>query len=208
VLLYVTVREYVLGARGARAARGSDWFSSFTGLFGRDRRRYGGYLVHIGFAVMAIAIVGSNIYQEQVRTAVAPGGSFEAGGRTLTYEGLRERPGTSNGIETEIVAPLRVSKDGEEVAYLEPGRRLFENFPQQPTGIVALDSGLRDDLYVFVQGWDANGVAEFHVFVNPLIVWLWIGGAVYVIGGLIAFAPVRAPATETRAVAAPAVQQT
>ncbi len=84
---------------------------------------------------------------------------------------------------------------------------MFTNFPQQPTGIVALDSSLRDDLYVFVQGWDANGVAEFHVFVNPLITWLWIGGAVYVIGGLIAFAPVRVQAAERREVAAPTAHQ-
>jgi cytochrome c-type biogenesis protein CcmF len=143
-----------------------------------------------------------------VRTAVAPGESFEAGGRTLTYEGLRERPGTSNGVETEIVAPVTVTNDdGKEIAYLEPGRRLFTNYPEQPTGIVALDSTLRDDLYVFVQGWDANGVAEFHVFVNPLISWLWIGGAVYVVGGLIAFAPVRASVPERREVSAEAAPQ-
>jgi cytochrome c-type biogenesis protein CcmF len=207
VLVYVTAREYVLGTRGARAATGANLLSAFFGLFDRDRRRYGGYLVHLGFAVMAIAVIGSNIYQQQVRTAVAPGESFEAGGRTLTYEGLRERPGTSNGVETEIVAPVTVTRDGEQVAYLEPGRRLFANFPEQPTGIVAVDSSLRDDLYVFVQGWDANGVAEFHVFVNPLISWLWIGGAVYVVGGLIAFAPVRAPMPARREVAAEAAAQ-
>lgn len=207
VLIYVTVREYVLGARGARAATGDNWLLAFFGLFDRDRRRYGGYLVHIGFAVMAIAVIGSNIYQEQVRTTVAPGESFQAGGRTLTYQGLRERPGTSNGVETEIVAPVTVTKDDKQVAYLEPGRRLFTNFPGQPTGIVAVDTSLRDDLYVFVQGWDANGVAEFHVFVNPLIAWLWIGGAVYVAGGLIAFAPVRAPMPERRESTADAVPQ-
>jgi cytochrome c-type biogenesis protein CcmF len=207
VLLYVTLREYVLGTRGARAATGSNWFAAFFSLFDRDRRRYGGYLVHIGFAVVAIAVVGSNIYQQQVRTTVAPGASFEAGGRTLTYEGLKERPGTANGVETEIIAPITVSKDGKQIAYLEPGRRLFTNFPQQPTGIVAVDSTLRDDLYVFVQGWDDNGVAEFNVFVNPLIQWLWIGGAIYVVGGLIAFAPVRAPAPQRRELPADATPQ-
>lgn len=201
LLVYVTLREYVLGTRGARAATGASWPAAFFGLFDRDRRRYGGYLVHLGVAILAVAIIGSNIYQEQVRTAVAPGESFEAGGRTLTYAGLRERPGTSNGVETEIVAPVTVTRDGKEVAYLEPGRRIFRNFPEQPTGIVAVDSSLRDDLYVFVQGWDADGVAEFHVFVNPLISWLWVGGAVYVVGGLIAFAPVRAPLPERREIA-------
>jgi cytochrome c-type biogenesis protein CcmF len=207
VLVYATLREYVLGTRGARTATGATWLSSFFGLFERDRRRYGGYLVHIGFAVMAVAIIGSNIYQQQIRETVAPGESFEAGGRTLTYQGLRERTGTANGVETEIIAPVVVTKDGKQVAYLEPGRRIFKNFPQQPTGIVDIKSTLRDDLYVFVQGWDNNGVAEFHVFVNPLISWLWIGGAIYVVGGLIAFAPVRAPVPERRDVGAEAAAQ-
>ena len=89
-----------------------------------------------------------------------------------------------------------MSRDGESVGRLTPGRRQFANFPQQPTAIVDLNSSWRDDLYVFVQGWDDEGVAEFHVFVNPLIVWLWIGAAVYVAGGVLAWAPLAAPATQ------------
>jgi cytochrome c-type biogenesis protein CcmF len=195
-LAVVTAREFVLGARGMRTASGHSWWSSFTALFARDQRRYGGYLVHLGIAVMAVAVVGSTIYQQQLRHTVAPGDSFEAGGRTLTYEGLRERTGLANGVQREIIAPLTVSRDGEDIGRLTPGRRQFTNFPQQPTAIVDLNSTWRDDLYVFVQGWDDEGVAEFHVFVNPLIVWLWIGAAVYVAGGILAWAPLAAPAPE------------
>jgi cytochrome c-type biogenesis protein CcmF len=195
VLAVATAREFVLGARGVRVGHGNPWPSAFTALFARDQRRYGGYLVHLGIAVMTVAVVGSTIYQQQFRTTVAPGGAFQAGGRTLTYEGLRERTGLANGVQREIIAPLAVSRDGESLGRLTPGRRLFANFPQQPTAIVDLNSSWRDDLYVFVQGWDDDGVAEFHVFVNPLIVWLWIGAAVYVAGGVLAWAPLAAPAT-------------
>jgi cytochrome c-type biogenesis protein CcmF len=194
VLALVTLREFVLGTRGARAAGAGPWPAAFTSLFARDQRRYGGYLVHLGIAVMAVAVVGSTIYQQQLRTTVAPGESFEAGGRVLAYEGLRERTGIANGVQREIVAPLAVTRDGEEIGRLTPGRRQFTNFPEQPTAIVDLDSTWRDDLYVFVQGWDDEGVAEFHVFVNPLIAWLWIGAAVYVAGGVLAWAPLAAPA--------------
>jgi cytochrome c-type biogenesis protein CcmF len=195
VLAVVTVREFALGARGARAAGAGPWPAALTSLFARDPRRYGGYLVHLGIAVMAVAVAGSTIYQQQLRTTVAPGGSFEAGGRTLTYDGLRERTGVANGVQREIIAPLTVTRDGEELGRLTPGRRQFTNFPSQPTAIVDLDSIWRDDLYVFVQGWDDEGVAEFHVFVNPLIAWLWIGAAVYVAGGVLAWAPLAAPAS-------------
>ena len=193
-LVAVTVREFALGARGAHAARGGPWPASVSALFARDPRRYGGYVVHLGVALMAVAVVGSTIYQQQVRVTLAPGESFEVGGRRLSYDGLAERKGLVNGVQTDVVAPLLVSRDGAVIGELEPGRRLFRNFPQQPTAVVALQSSWLDDLYVFVQGWDDNEVAEFQVFVNPLIVWLWIGCALYIAGGVLAWAPLSAPA--------------
>ncbi len=198
VLLYVTLREFALGARALRAASGRHWPAAVLALFERDRRRYGGYLVHLGLAVMAIAAVSSSVYQEQTRALVAPGESFEIGRYSLEYIGLRERTDLANGIESEVVSLLRVQDGGEFVAVLEPGRRFFPNFPGQPLTKVDIETGLREDLYVFLQGWDSEGVAEISAFVNPLMIWLWIGAGVYVAGGLVVFAPVQAPATQRR----------
>ena len=188
----VTLREYVAGARAAGHARGVPALQAAPSLFGRDPRRYGGYLVHLGVAVMAVAVVGSTIYREQARAVLAPGESFEARGYTFTYERLTSRQPGVNGIELEVYADVRVTKDGREVTLMQPGRRFFSNFPEQPTGIVALDESLTRDLYLFVQGWNTDGVAEIHAFVNPLIMWLWIGGGIYVAGGLLAYGPARA----------------
>ena len=77
------------------------------------------------------------------------------------------------------------------IRVLEPGRRIFTNFPNQPTSLVEVDGDLRRDLYLFVQGWDENGLTELQVFVNPLQVWLWIGMGIFTVGGLLAFAPFR-----------------
>jgi cytochrome c-type biogenesis protein CcmF len=215
---YVTLREFALGARGARRARAAQaregaiggsfaWLAAFGGLFDRDRRRYGGYLVHLGLVVMAVAVAGSNIYQTHVRVTVPPGGSFELGRYRVDYEGLERRAGTSNGIADETVARLQVRQGDSTVADLTPGRRNFLNFPGQPMAIVAVDTGWREDVYIFVQGWDDQGVAEFQAFINPLLLWLWVGAVVYTAGGLIAFAPVRAPARAPRELpAAPARQ--
>jgi cytochrome c-type biogenesis protein CcmF len=189
---YVTLREYALGARGVRRATGRSWPAAFLELFDRDQRRYGGYLVHIGLAVMAIAVVGSNIYQHQVRASVAPGQSFGVGGYTLTYERLFAAHPSVNGIDTEVRADITVKRGERTVATVEPGRRTFTNFPAQPVAIVAINGGFREDLYVFMQGWDKDLKAEFQVFVNPLVRWLWIGGAVYVLGAVLALSPGRA----------------
>ena len=206
-LIYVTLREFALGTRASRTATRRSWPSAALSLFARDQRRYGGYVVHLGLAVMAIAAVGSNVYQEQVRVTVAPGESFELGRYSIRYDGLGERTGTANGIETEVVANLEVYDGGRHVTSLHPGRRFFANFPDQPTALVAVDSGLREDLYVFIQGWDTQGVAEFNAFVNPLMLWLWVGAGVYVLGGLIAFTPRRAEAPVLATSPAPARAQ-
>ena len=198
VLLYVTLREFALGARALRAASGRHWPAAVLALFERDRRRYGGYLVHLGLAVMAIAAVSSSVYQEQTRALVAPGESFEVGRYSVEYIGLRERTDMANGIESEVVSVLRVQDGGDFVAVLEPGRRFFPNFPGLPLTKVDIETGLREDLYVFLQGWDSEGVAEISAFVNPLMIWLWIGAGVYIAGGLVVFAPVNAPATQRR----------
>lgn len=209
-LLVATVREYVLGARGAYAAGVRPWPAAFTWLFARDQRRYGGYLVHIGIAVMTVAVVGSTVYQQQQRVSVEPGESFEVGSRVVTFEGLFQRDGHENGIETEVFARLVVEDhDGNLEAVLEPGRRRFANFPEQPTALVAVHSSLADDFYVFVQGWDDTGRADFHIFVNPLIAWLWIGGAIYVVGGIFSWMPLvgAAPAREPSADRGPLAQR-
>ena len=190
-LVYVTLREYAITARGLRTARGDSWPGAIVGVFARDPRRTGGYLVHLGVAIMAVAVVGSTVYQQQTRHIVSPGEKFEVAGYTFLYDDLVARRPGINGIEVEGLTRIEVTRDGRNVGVLEPGRRFFTNFPDQPTAIVAVDSTLLRDLYVFTQGWDENRMAEIQVFVNPLTKWLWIGGGVYTLGGLLAFGILR-----------------
>ncbi|MQC16792.1 MAG: heme lyase CcmF/NrfE family subunit [Chloroflexi bacterium] len=191
LILVTSAREYVIGTRALRTARGIGWLAAFGGIFNRDPRRYGGYLVHVGVAIMAIAIIATSVYREQVRAVVSPGETFEAGGYVMQFEDLASYAPGVDGIDTEVVARVGVYRDGQLITTMEPGRRFFTNFPEQPTAIVAVDGNLRRDLYVFVQGWDTERLTEIQVFVNPLQQWLWIGGAIYTAGGLLAFAPFR-----------------
>jgi len=191
LVLFVTAREFAIGARGVRRADGRNWLSATTSLFERDQHRYGGYLVHIGVALIAISALSSYAFQQQVRTVVAAGDTFEVGGHTIAFHGLLERDPGVNGISSEVVAQITV--DGDTV--LNPGQRFFTNFAGQPVAIVAIDGNPLRDVYVFMQGWDENG-AEIQVFVNPLMQLLWFGGFVYIVGGVLAYAPARGPVTE------------
>ena len=147
--------------------------------------------MHVGVAIMAIAIIATSVYREQVRVVVSPGDTFEAGNYTMQFEDLVSYAPGVNGIDVEVVARVGVYRDGELVTTMEPGRRFFTNFADQPTAIVAVQGTLMRDLYVFVQGWDAERLTEIQVFINPLQQWLWIGGMIYAVGGLLAFAPFR-----------------
>lgn len=207
LIIYVTGREYFIGARAARRASGRGWITATTSLFERDRQRYGGYMVHIGVAVIAIAVIGSTVFQTQIRTTVAPGESFEVGDYTLNYGGLRVREPGVNGIDQEIVAQVGVQDGDELIASLQPGQRFFTNFENQPVAIVSIDGNLQRDLYVFMQGWDGNQNAEIQAFINPLVQWLWIGGAIYTLGGLLAFAPMRRTVTVRETAEPPAGAQ-
>jgi cytochrome c-type biogenesis protein CcmF len=112
-----------------------------------------------------------------------------------------------NGIDQEIVAQIGVQDGDELIASLQPGQRFFTNFENQPVAIVSIDGNLRRDLYVFMQGWDGQQNAEIQAFINPLVQWLWIGGAIYALGGLLAFAPMRRSATVREAAEPPAGAQ-
>src|SRR5262249_39416489 len=96
-----------------------------------------------------------------------------------------------------VIATLQVSRHGRRLTTLYPEKRLY--FAQnQPTTEVALRTSLFDDLYVILAGFDSSGVATFKVFVNPLLLWLWIGGLVMVMGTIIALWPERSAARPRR----------
>jgi len=185
MVLLVTLREFFLEGKVQKNISGQPLFQSIFKLFETNQHRYGGYLVHIGVALIAIAIISSYTFQTQTRQTMAPGDSFNISGYQIKYEELSESKPGVNGVSKEILAKVEI--DGKKLIY--PGQRLFTNFPNQPVAIVAIDGNPLRDVYVFLQGWTDEGMIELHVFVNPLIQLLWLGGAIYVIGAILAYTP-------------------
>jgi cytochrome c-type biogenesis protein CcmF len=161
-------------------------------LIGRNRRRYGGYLIHIGIILVAIGIIGSRFYQVETQHNLAVGETMTissdfVGKYELTYRGLHEGDSPDDRIITE--AMLDVSFNGKPVGQLMPTREYFV-VQQQPMTIPDKHSTLADDLYVILAGWEGNGeTATFKAYINPLVNWLWIGGFVFIIGTLVAAWP-------------------
>jgi cytochrome c-type biogenesis protein CcmF len=188
----VTVLEYWRGMRARHRSTGEGYLHALWTLFGRNRRRYGGYLIHSGVIMMALGVIGTNFFQSETQRNLAVGESFTinssfSGEYTLTYEGLRTLPAPDDVSRTG--ATLTVSRDGRRIGELHPTHDFF--IPQQqPMTIPAMRYSLIEDLYVIVAGWEDGGTtATFKAFVNPLVNWLWIGGLVFILGTAVAAWP-------------------
>jgi cytochrome c-type biogenesis protein CcmF len=195
-VLGTIVQEFARGMRARHRATGDNYVLALGGLVRRNNRRYGGYLVHLAILLIGAGAIGSQIYQQQTQATLAPGQSVTLGSYTLT----------SNGIQTTQQAGVKVTQglltvNGTEV--LRPERDVFDNFPQQPSTKVGLQSTPFEDLYVVLSDWQGDGptaTVSLALFVNPLVSWIWAGGVLLLVGTLIALWPAPAPSRQ-RAVA-------
>ena len=179
------VLEYYRGVRNRRQLAGDSYPAAIGNLVARNRRRYGGYIVHLGILLIALGVIGVNLHQQDIDVTLAPGESTEIGDYTLTYLGIE----TLRRSDTTVTqARLDVQKGGKPWDILHPKRVVVDNFESQPTSQVAIRSSPKEDLYVLLAAWD-DQVATFLIFVNPLVIWLWVGGSIFVMGAMIAVWP-------------------
>jgi cytochrome c-type biogenesis protein CcmF len=178
--------EFYRGARVRMRAAEEGAVRALTGLVGRNRRRYGGYIIHVGVALVFAGIAGS-AFNRQVQARLKPGESAAVKDYTLTYE----RPVTfQERNKSVIAAEMTAYRNGQQVGRLVPEKAFY---PQhgQPVSEVAIRSGFYEDLYVVLEGLDEEGTGTFQVFVNPLVGWLWAGGWMMALGTAVAIWPDR-----------------
>ncbi|MCI0768647.1 MAG: heme lyase CcmF/NrfE family subunit [Chloroflexi bacterium] len=194
----VVMLEYYRGVRARRRATREAYPQALVNLVSRNRQRYGGYIVHLSILLIALGVIGVNLHQKDFDVTLAVGESASIGDYTLTYRGIDQRRGEDSSV-TE--ATLVVFRGGKQIDVVHPGRVVYDGQESQPTSRIAIRSNLREDLYVVLAAWD-DEVATFLMFVNPLVIWLWIGGGLFVFGTLVAVWPQRQPAREVAPVRA------
>jgi cytochrome c-type biogenesis protein CcmF len=179
-------QEFVRGAQVRRGATGTDILTALVGLVGRSRRRYGGYLVHLGIVVMFFGFAGEGFKQEE-HVSMRPGQEAPIGRYVVRHDAVRL---TDDGQKQMITAHMTVFKDGQEAGELRPARWYFRNHENDPTTEVAIRRTLAEDLYIVMAGFELQEQsAAFELVVNPLVNWVWLGFGILVIGTLIALLP-------------------
>ena len=186
----VTLYEFWRGASARRRRHGEILPVALVRLAGRNRRRYGGYVIHLGVVLMAFGIIGIEIFQIETQGTLARGERLLLGRYEMVYEGLT-RFNTSDGREISR-AELSVFKDGRSVGQLFP-RSDYYIVSNQPMTIPGVRSTLEEDFYVLLVGWEPIGRdgATFKVYLNPLVNFVWLGGVVFILGTLVAAWPER-----------------
>jgi cytochrome c-type biogenesis protein CcmF len=183
ILLFVThYLEFYRGVKARRKMTGENPFTALYRLMIRNRRRYGGYIVHFGIAFIAMGIIGSQNYDVETMKTVSLGDSIEIKDYKLVYEKLDQR---REGINDIVYADLTVFKNGKKLGTFQPEKVFYGNW-EQPSTEVAIHSSMKEDLYIVLSAWENDGRATFIVKVNPMMNWMWVGSFLIVIGSLFA----------------------
>ena len=236
-VLSVVVQEFWRGASARRVMTGESWPRALARLTGRNRRRYGGYLVHAGIAVLFLGVAGSSAFIDQRDVRLSPGDTVQVGDYRVTY---REPTAKLGGDEAGTGAPISLGavldvRKGDESFTLRPSRNYYSSgdpslgaisrfFEGEATSEVDVRWGLRRDLWLAVRPdlaslegpireadrrfSDSPGnvqalviaalaeryrnnppPAAFRAIVSPLVSWIWIGGAIALLGALVAAWP-------------------
>ncbi|MFH2011732.1 MAG: heme lyase CcmF/NrfE family subunit [Pseudomonadota bacterium] len=178
------------GTRTRHTSSGEKYPKALWNLVARNKRRYGGYLVHLGVVLIFVAVTGSAFNMEKQIT-LKKGESFDLKGYTLRYDTLNNY---NSENKLTVAAILTLFKGNHKVGVLAPEKSLYKGQDQLTTD-VAIHTNLKEDFYVILAGYDEDEAA-FKVMINPLVLWLWIGGIVMALGAAIATLPDRRKKTE------------
>lgn len=200
MVVTVTTYEFYKGAQArSRKPGGKNFFVELVNLVVRNRRRYGGYMIHFGIVFMALGVIGIEMFQTETQATVGVGEQVTLGDYSVRYDSLAVFDTNDNRNVARAV--VSVYQDGEFVEELNP-RRDFYYESRQPVTIPGVRSSMEDDLYVLLVDWEDISVssATFKLYHNPLVSWLWTGAIVLIFGTAVAAWPEK----EVQAVRAPA----
>jgi cytochrome c-type biogenesis protein CcmF len=178
--------EFVRGTRARKALGDATWLGAFSSLVGRNRRRYGGYVVHAAIVLLALGVAGGAYGSTKVQK-LKPGETMGIRGYELTYLGSVARRGPNR---IEVRARLAVSRDGKNLGVYEAGKNRYPVEGQDSNEVGIRTDWLRaEDLFLIGEQFNADGSVVLKALVNPLVDLIWLAGFVFLLGSLIAMWP-------------------
>ncbi len=180
--LFANLREFVDGARARQRAQGESPVVALVRLVGASRRRFGGYIAHIGVLCVTLGIAASSTFKSEREATLKIGETLSVGGYTVR---LNEVYGREEPQRSVLAASVSVLKGNREIGRMEPRMNYYPT-SQQPVPTPAVRSRPTGDLYLNLMAFAQDGSsATLRMIVEPLVPWIWFGGLVVVFGGLV-----------------------
>jgi len=181
------IQEFVRGANVRRGMTGTDVITAMIGLVSRNKRRYGGYIVHAGIVLIFLGFAG-NGFSTDTQLLLKPGEEQKVGNYTIHLDALRV---TDDGQKQMITGHITV-KDakGDVLEQMRPAKWYFRKHEEEPTTEVAIRRSFAEDLYIVMPAFEVEEqTASVEVHINPLVNWVWFGFGILAIGTGIALLP-------------------
>jgi cytochrome c-type biogenesis protein CcmF len=179
--------EFARGTSARKALGGVGWGAAFTSLIARNRRRYGGYVVHAAVVLLAIGVAGSSAYETVRESRLHPGDSMLVAGNRLVFRGFET---TTESNHRAIRANIDVYKGGEYLGRYRPGKNQYFAEDQVSNEVsIRHDLLTGGDLFLIADQVNADGSVDLKALQKPLVNLLWLAGLVFVGGSLIALWP-------------------
>jgi cytochrome c-type biogenesis protein CcmF len=180
------LQELIRGAQVRKGATGTDIITAMIGLVGRSRRRYGGYIVHVGIVLMFLGFAGQGFHREE-QVPLRVGQQTTVGPFTVRHDALRV---TSDAQKQMVTADVSVFEGTKQIDTMHPARWFFAKHEEEPTTEVAIRRAVSEDLYLVLGSYNVSTQeATYKVVINPLVNWIWFGFAVMAFGTGLALLP-------------------
>ena len=181
------VLEFWRGTRARRTLSNVGWLRALGELVSRNRRRYGGYVVHAAIVLLAAGIAGSSAYGTETEGKLKPGQSLSSGGYTVTYRSLTREP---KGNHVELRALVDVYRGGKQVGVMAPGKNEYLAEQQVSNEMAIRTDFLRaEDLNLILDQPNEDGSIFLKLVVKPLVNLIWLAGFIFVLGSVITLWP-------------------
>ncbi len=180
-------QEFIRGANVRRGMTGTDLLTAMVGLVTRNKRRYGGYIVHVGVVVIFLGFAGEGFSRDE-QILLKPGEEKTVGDYVIHLDALRV---TDDGQKQMVTGIITVKNlDGEVIDQMRPAKWYFRKHEDEPTTEVAIRRAFAEDLYIVMPAFEIEEqTASVEVHINPLVNWVWFGFGILAIGTGIALLP-------------------
>lgn len=204
-LLTTIIEEFVRAGRQRSSRSGESFPMALTSLVRLNKRRYGGYIAHFAVFLIALGITGS-AFNHQDKKELGIGQTLEVGNHLFQVESIDRE---NNDLYFVLKAKVNLMDNGKVKHTFYPEQRFYHASQSQASEVGITITPIRD-YYVVLAGPAQESTQEhpigvFHIYVNPLVLWIWIGTFFLVIGTLIALLPDKVRVTVKSTVPSPAV---